>query len=112
MKLLPDPSPTHIDKRLRAQALHRIFWQGENPIGGPRTDVCPIVAEYYEVDTINNLKVTEICYFTKAKKLSTILPVYLELLRVEVTILIRLLSHSSQLKRGSYRGLSRYTSNI
>lgn len=103
MKLLPDTSPERIVKRLRAQALHRMFWQAENPLGGPRTDVCPIVANYYEIEKINNLKVTELCYLTKAIKLSTILPVCLESLRAEVTILIRLLSHSSQSKRESYR---------
>ncbi len=96
--------PDRIERRIRAQFLHRIFWQGENAIGGLRTDVCPIVAEYYETDTIEKLKVTEVCYLIKATKLSMIVPVYAERLRVEVTMLIRLLSHSNPSRSASYRG--------
>lgn len=94
MKLV-DTSPEYIVKKLQAERLRRIFWQGAHPIGGPRTDVCPIVAEYYEVETINNLKGNEICHSSAAKKLNTILADYTELLKVEVTTLIRSLYPSN-----------------
>lgn len=100
-------SPEYIVRKLQAERLRRIFWQGENPIGGPRTDVCPIVAEYYEVETINNLKGTDVCYSSAAKKLNTILADYMELSKVEVTTLIRSLYRSNPQNRTSYRDKSR-----
>jgi hypothetical protein len=105
MKLLPDTSPEHIDKKLRAERLRRIFWQGANPLGGPRTDVCPIVAEYMEVETINNLKSEiEICYSTKGTGSNMILRDLQESWRAEVIIPILHLWHLSPSKSENYLG--------
>ncbi len=100
--------PDRIERRIRAQALHRIFWQGENAIDGLRTDVCPLVAEYYETDTINQLKATKLCYITREIRLNTILPVCAELLSVAVVTLTRLLYHSNPSRSASYRGNWRF----
>lgn len=108
MRFLPEPSPDRIVRQLRAETLRRIFWQGEHPIGGPRRDVCPIVADYYESETINNLKGTDLCYSKKGTTLLTILAECAELSKVEVTTLIRSLFQSSPRKRDYYHEKSRY----
>lgn len=108
MQLLPEKSPDRIVRQLHAERLRRIFWQGEHPLGGPRSDVCPIVAEYYETEAINNLKGTKLCYLQKAKKLSTILADLPGLLKAEVIIPILYLLKSNQQKLPSYRDESRY----
>lgn len=107
-----DTSPEHIVKRLAAERLHRMFWQGEHPIGGPRADVRPIVAEYYEVDTINQLKTNEdICFSIKATELNMTLRDFAESLRVEVITPILHLLHLNPSKPGSYRDKSKFISS-
>jgi len=98
MDFLPERSPDRIVRQLRAERLKRIFWQGENPIGGPREDVCPIVAEYYEIETINNLKGTNLCYSTRATRSLITLLVCAELLKVAVITLSLFLYCSSPKK--------------
>ncbi len=91
MKLLPCDSHEYRDKKLRAQRLKLIFWQGENALGGVREDVCPIVAKYDEDQIINDMKEAGKCYLINTNALSTNRAAISELFKAEVIIPIRYL---------------------